>query len=112
MDRDEAIRISSVNRELAAQVARLERELEQERQDRKQADIDAIRALGERNDARRELQSEREANEDMRDLLREVYNLAHLPVDEACIHGRALHAISAMIEDKTPPRRNEAVDPP
>lgn len=31
------------------------RELEQERQDRKQADLDAIRALGERNDAREEL---------------------------------------------------------
>ena len=29
-----------------------ERELEQERQDRKQADLDTIRALGERNDAR------------------------------------------------------------
>ena len=34
---------------------RLERELEQERQDRKQADLDALRALGERNDARAEL---------------------------------------------------------
>lgn len=33
---------------------RLERELDQERQDRKQADLDAIRALGERNDARKE----------------------------------------------------------
>jgi len=33
----------------------LERELEQERQDRKQADLDALRALGERNDARAEL---------------------------------------------------------
>ena len=32
---------------------RLDRELEQERQDRKQADLDTIRALGERNDARR-----------------------------------------------------------
>jgi chromosome segregation ATPase len=30
----------------------LERELEQERQDRKQADLEALRALGERNDAR------------------------------------------------------------
>jgi hypothetical protein len=37
----------------------LERELEQERQDRKQADIDTIRALGERNDARAELAAER-----------------------------------------------------
>jgi hypothetical protein len=33
----------------------MERELEQERQDRKQADLDALRALGERNDARAEL---------------------------------------------------------
>ena len=39
---------------------RMERELEQERQDRKQADLDTIRALGERNDARAEL--ERRAN--------------------------------------------------
>ena len=71
-----------------------------------------VRLRGEVARLERELEQEREANEDMRDLLREVYNLAHLPVDEACIHGRALHAISAMIEDKTPPRRNEAVDPP
>jgi hypothetical protein len=34
---------------------RLERELEQERQDRKQAELDVCRALGERNDARAEL---------------------------------------------------------
>ena len=34
---------------------RLERELEQERQDRKQAEADICRALGERNDARAEL---------------------------------------------------------
>jgi hypothetical protein len=34
---------------------RLERELEQERQDRKQADLDALRALGGRNDARAEV---------------------------------------------------------
>lgn len=73
MDRDEAIRVSSVNRELAeenrrlalsvAKLAedreRLERELEQERQDRKQADLDTIRTLGERNDARAALASER-----------------------------------------------------
>lgn len=37
----------------------VERELEQERQDRKQADLDTIRALGERNDARAELAAER-----------------------------------------------------
>ena len=35
---------------------RLEEELEQERQDRKQADLDTIRALGERNDARSEIE--------------------------------------------------------
>lgn len=35
---------------------RLEDELEQERQDRKQADLDTIRALGERNDARSEIE--------------------------------------------------------
>jgi len=34
---------------------RIERELEQERQDRKQADLDTISALGERNDARAEV---------------------------------------------------------
>jgi hypothetical protein len=37
----------------------LERELEQERQDRKQAELDVCRALGERNDARAELAAER-----------------------------------------------------
>jgi hypothetical protein len=35
---------------------RLERELEQERQDRKQAELDVCRALGERNDARAEIE--------------------------------------------------------
>ena len=35
---------------------RLEQDLEQERQDRKQADLDTIRALGERNDARSEIE--------------------------------------------------------
>jgi len=56
MEPSDAIRFSSVNRQLAARVAELERELEQERQDRKQADLDTIRALGERNDARTELE--------------------------------------------------------
>jgi hypothetical protein len=37
----------------------LKRELEQERQDRKQAEADICRALGERNDARAELAAER-----------------------------------------------------
>ena len=39
----------------------LERELEQERQDRKQAEADICRALGERNDARAELAAAKEA---------------------------------------------------
>jgi len=34
---------------LVGKLAKLERDLEQERQDRKQADLDTIRALGERN---------------------------------------------------------------
>ena len=37
-------------------VAELQRELEQARQDAKQSDLDAIRALGERNDARAEIE--------------------------------------------------------
>ena len=48
-----------LERELAVwkhESKRLEEELEQERQDRKQADLDAIRALGERNDARSEIE--------------------------------------------------------
>jgi hypothetical protein len=47
---------SFVLRDLAQE---LERELEQERQDRKQAELDVCRALGERNDARAELAAER-----------------------------------------------------
>jgi chromosome segregation ATPase len=39
-----------------AKADRYWQELEQERQDRKQADLDTIRALGERNDARKELE--------------------------------------------------------
>ena len=35
---------------------RLEQDLEQERQDRKQADLDTIRALGERNEARAQVE--------------------------------------------------------
>jgi hypothetical protein len=38
----------------AERVERLERQLEQERQDRRQAELDVCRALGERNDARAE----------------------------------------------------------
>lgn len=40
---------------------RLERELEQERQDRRQAELDVCRALGERNDARAELAALKQA---------------------------------------------------
>ena len=60
-----AMRIQPLDLELAAareqvssrnkRLADMARELEQERQDRKQADLDTIRALGERNDARAEL---------------------------------------------------------
>lgn len=49
--------------ELCDYAERLERELEQERQDRKQADLDTIRALGERNDARKELQQLKEKHQ-------------------------------------------------
>jgi hypothetical protein len=42
--------------EAADRLEQLERELEQERQDRWQADIKALRALGERNDARAEVE--------------------------------------------------------
>ena len=51
-------RIAELERELAVwkhDVKLLEAELEQERQDRKQADLDTIRALGERNEARAEI---------------------------------------------------------
>ena len=41
--------------ERSDRITELKRDLEQERQDRKQADLDTIRALGERNDARSEL---------------------------------------------------------
>jgi molecular chaperone GrpE (heat shock protein) len=41
---------------LVGRLAKLERELEQERQDRKQAELDVCRALGERNDARAEVE--------------------------------------------------------
>lgn len=41
--------------ELVHTKERLLRELEQERQDHQQADLDCLRALGERNDARQEL---------------------------------------------------------
>ena len=42
--------------ELCDHAERTGRELEQERQDRNQADLDTIRALGERNEARAELE--------------------------------------------------------
>jgi len=44
-----------LDRVAADRLEELERELEQERQDRKQAELDVCRALGERNDARAEL---------------------------------------------------------
>jgi len=53
-------KIGAMIDEAADRLEELERELEQERQDRKQADLDALRALGERNDARAELAAERE----------------------------------------------------
>ena len=46
---------------LQAELDGVERELEQERQDRKQADLDTIRALGERNDARKEIERDENA---------------------------------------------------
>jgi hypothetical protein len=50
-----------------------EAKLEQERQDRKQADLDTIRALGERNDARAELSAERALADRLASVLR-TYN--------------------------------------
>jgi hypothetical protein len=44
--------VESTNSPAAKRIAELERELDQERQDRKQANLDALRAFGERNDAR------------------------------------------------------------
>jgi hypothetical protein len=44
--------VESSNSPAAKRIAELERELDQERQDRKQAESDICRALGERNDAR------------------------------------------------------------
>ena len=57
----------------AERVERIERQLEQERQDRKQADLDTIRALGERNDARAEFSAERELADRLASVLR-TYN--------------------------------------
>lgn len=53
MDQPEPSTITRMLTELCDYTERLERELEQERQDRKQADLDTIRALGERNDERK-----------------------------------------------------------
>jgi len=44
--------VESTNSPAAKRIAELERELDQERQDRKQAEADVCRALGERNDAK------------------------------------------------------------
>jgi hypothetical protein len=57
----------------AERLEELGRQLEQERQDRKQADLDTIRALGERNDARAELSTERELADRLASVLR-TYN--------------------------------------
>ena len=44
-----------------------------------------------------------DAAEDMRDLLREIYNVAQLPADAAPeLHHRALVAICHIIGEKTP----------
>jgi chromosome segregation ATPase len=115
-----------------------EAKLEQERQDRKQAESDICRALGERNEARAiidatlkalpvgyipahtqeslpgrvgDLVSELgrmtamiDANDDMRDLLREIYNLTQIgPGHHPQMPARALELIAILIEDKTPP---------
>jgi hypothetical protein len=47
--------VESGNSPASKRIAELEREVEQERQDRKQAELDVCLALGERNDARAEL---------------------------------------------------------
>ena len=52
LDQPSAAWVGAVIDAAADRLEELERELEQERQDRKQADLDTIRALGERNDAR------------------------------------------------------------
>ena len=44
--------VESGNSPAVKRIAELERELDQERQDRKQTELDVCRALGERNDAR------------------------------------------------------------
>jgi hypothetical protein len=44
--------VESGNSPAAKRIAELERELDQERENRKQAELDVCRALGERNDAR------------------------------------------------------------
>jgi hypothetical protein len=56
MDQPEPSTITRMLTELCDHAERLERELEQERQDRVQAEKDVCRALGERNDARAELE--------------------------------------------------------
>lgn len=53
-----------------------EAKLEQERQDRKQADLDALRALGERNDARAELAVWKHEVDTLRDQLKAEHETA------------------------------------
>lgn len=124
-EREEGIRFSSVNRELAAKVGRLEHELEQERQDRKQADIDTIRALGERNDARKleadwrmladlaeqKLQQERQLADRLADCLETVLSGYDDAKEIAPINGHeAWESTQALAAWKA--ARNEAVNPP
>lgn len=97
------------------------RELEQERQDRKQADLDTIRALGERNDARRELA---EANRKLAALPRSglafgsllarygIVQSAALDDPEGYDGHATLDALYAAFEELTGVVANEAVDPP
>jgi hypothetical protein len=80
---------------LVGRLAKLERELEQECQDRKQAELDVCRALGERNDARAIIDATLKA-------LPVGYIPAHTPESLA---GRVadlvgeLGRLTAMIED-------------
>jgi len=73
----------------AERLEELELELEQERQDRKQADLDTIRALGERNDARAELSAERALADRLASALTDSATWNHaLPAYEAWKEAR------------------------
>jgi hypothetical protein len=87
--------VESGNSPAAKRIAELERELDQERQDRKQAELDVCRALGERNDARAIIDATLKA-------LTVGYIPAHTPES---LPGRVADLVSelgrltAMIED-------------